>query len=150
MGAANDTALGSRQTTLPHRGQLVATETFSCPEVARSSRLYLPPPALDGPGALAVELAGRVGEGNVAAIDPAPEFVAACQARVPGVDVREGVGESLPWDDGTFDAVHPAGARLARARNRSGLTTSDRTQCCLTAACRGLAGRGRRTDRLRH
>src|SRR5262245_37762497 len=58
-----------------------------------------------GPGALAVELAGRVGGDNVAAIDPAPEFVAACKARIPGADVREGVAESLPWDDGTFDAA---------------------------------------------
>jgi tRNA A58 N-methylase Trm61 len=31
-----------------------------------------------GPGALAVELARRVGEDNVAAIDPAPQFAAAC------------------------------------------------------------------------
>ena len=58
-----------------------------------------------GPGALAVELAGRVGEDNVAAIDPAAQFAAACRARVPGADVREGVAESLPWDDGTFDAA---------------------------------------------
>jgi SAM-dependent methyltransferase len=58
-----------------------------------------------GPGALAVELARRVGEGNVAAIDPAPEFVAACQARIPGADVREGAAESLPWADGAFDAA---------------------------------------------
>ena len=58
-----------------------------------------------GPGALAVELAGRVGEGNVAAIDPAPHFAAACRARIPGADVREGFAESLPWDDGTFDAA---------------------------------------------
>src|SRR4029078_13166036 len=58
-----------------------------------------------GPGALAVELAGRVGEDNVAAIDPAPHFAAACQTRIPGADVREGVAESLPWDDGTIDAA---------------------------------------------
>src|SRR6188472_1232594 len=58
-----------------------------------------------GPGALAVELAGRVGEDNVAAIDPATHFAAACQARIPGADVREGVAESLPWEDGTFDAA---------------------------------------------
>ena len=58
-----------------------------------------------GPGALAVELAGRVGEENVAAIDPAPQFAAACRARIPRADVREGVAESLPWDDGTFDAA---------------------------------------------
>lgn len=58
-----------------------------------------------GPGALAVELAGRVGENNVAAIDPTPQFTAACQTRIPSADVREGVAESLPWDDGTFDAA---------------------------------------------
>ena len=58
-----------------------------------------------GPGALAVELAGRIGEDNVAAIDPDREFLAACRARIPGADVREGVAESLPWDDGTFDAA---------------------------------------------
>jgi SAM-dependent methyltransferase len=58
-----------------------------------------------GSGALAIELAGRVGEDNVAAIDPAPEFVAGCRARIPGADVREGVAESLPWDNGTFDAA---------------------------------------------
>jgi SAM-dependent methyltransferase len=58
-----------------------------------------------GPGALAVELAGRVGEDNVAAIDPDREFIAACRARIPGADVREGLAESLPWDDGTFDAA---------------------------------------------
>jgi ubiquinone/menaquinone biosynthesis C-methylase UbiE len=58
-----------------------------------------------GPGALAVELAARVSGKNVAAIDPAPHFAAACRARVPGADVREGFAESLPWDDGTFDAA---------------------------------------------
>lgn len=58
-----------------------------------------------GPGALAVVLAERVGEHNVAAIDPAPHFAAACRARIPGAEVREGVAESLPWDDGTFDAA---------------------------------------------
>src|SRR5690349_5679189 len=58
-----------------------------------------------GPGALAAELAGRVGQGNVAAIDPALHFVAACRARIPGADVREGVAESLPWEDGSFDAA---------------------------------------------
>src|SRR6185436_15371932 len=29
----------------------------------------------------------------------------ACRARIPGADVREGVAESLPWDDDTFDAA---------------------------------------------
>lgn len=43
-----------------------------------------------GPGGLTRELAARVGAANVAAIDPAPQFVAACRERNPGADVREG------------------------------------------------------------
>src|SRR5437773_7185357 len=34
-----------------------------------------------------------------------PQFAAACRVRIPGADVREGVAESLPWDDGSFDAA---------------------------------------------
>jgi ubiquinone/menaquinone biosynthesis C-methylase UbiE len=58
-----------------------------------------------GPGGLTSELAGRVGAENVAAIDPTEHFVAACQERNPGADVRQGVGEELPWEDDTFDAA---------------------------------------------
>ena len=58
-----------------------------------------------GPGGLTDTLADRVGEGRVAAIDPAPQFVAACRARHPAADVREGVAEQLPWADGSFDAT---------------------------------------------
>ena len=58
-----------------------------------------------GPGGLTAELAARTGAERVAAIDPAPQFVAACAARNPGVDAREGVAEELPWEDGTFDAA---------------------------------------------
>jgi SAM-dependent methyltransferase len=58
-----------------------------------------------GPGGLTGELARRVGAANVAAIDPAAQFAAACLERNPGADVREGVAEELPWDDGTFDAA---------------------------------------------
>ena len=48
----------------------------------------------------------RVGDaGGVAAIDPAPQFAAACRERNPGADVREGVAEAPPWADGTFDAA---------------------------------------------
>jgi SAM-dependent methyltransferase len=78
------------------------------PKFADAARVQVGMQVLDvgcGPGALAVELAGRVGEDNVAAIDPSPQFAAACRARIPGADVREGVAESLPWDDGTFDAA---------------------------------------------
>lgn len=58
-----------------------------------------------GPGGLARELAARVGAANVAAIDPASQFVEACRERIPGADVREGVAEELPWADGEFDAA---------------------------------------------
>jgi SAM-dependent methyltransferase len=58
-----------------------------------------------GPGGLTSELCQRVGADNVAAIDPAPQFVAACRDRHPGADVRRGVAEQLPWSDGEFDAA---------------------------------------------
>lgn len=58
-----------------------------------------------GPGGLTSELARRVGAENVAAIDPAPQFVTACRDRHPGADVRDGVAEELPWANGEFDAV---------------------------------------------
>ena len=58
-----------------------------------------------GPGALTRALADALGAENVAAVDPSEAFVAACRARVPGADVRVGVGERLPFDDDTFDAV---------------------------------------------
>lgn len=58
-----------------------------------------------GPGGLTDTLAAAVGEEHVAAIDPAPQFVAACRSRHPAADVREGVAEELPWADGSFDAA---------------------------------------------
>jgi SAM-dependent methyltransferase len=56
-----------------------------------------------GPGGLTTVLVERVGADSVAAIDPSTPFVAACRARHPGVDVREGVAEELPYADGAFD-----------------------------------------------
>src|SRR3979490_1166577 len=58
-----------------------------------------------GPGGLTSELSRRVGAGNVAAIDPAPQFVAACLDRHREADVREGVAEEVPWADWEFDAA---------------------------------------------
>jgi ubiquinone/menaquinone biosynthesis C-methylase UbiE len=58
-----------------------------------------------GPGALTEVLASAVGPDRVAAVDPSPEYVGACRRRVPGVDVRIGQAEALPFDDGVFDAV---------------------------------------------
>ena len=58
-----------------------------------------------GPGGLTHVLAERLGAENVAAVDPAPQFAAACRERHPGADVREGAAEALPWEDGSFDAA---------------------------------------------
>ena len=56
-----------------------------------------------GPGGLTTELVRRVGTASVAAIDPSEPFVAACRDANPGVDVRTGVAEQLPYDDAAFD-----------------------------------------------
>ncbi len=56
-----------------------------------------------GPGALTGELLAR--GATPTAIDPSPSFVAAARQRHPGVDVREAAAESLPFDDGAFDAA---------------------------------------------
>lgn len=58
-----------------------------------------------GPGALTTVLVERLGVAAVQACDPSPPFVAACIARHPGVDVRPGRAEALPFDGGAFDAV---------------------------------------------
>ena len=50
-----------------------------------------------GPGGLVSELCSRAGASNVAGLDPAPQFVAACSARNPGADIRVGTAEDLPW-----------------------------------------------------
>lgn len=58
-----------------------------------------------GPGALTAVLVERIGAAAVAACDPSPSFVAACTARYPGVEVREGRAEKLPFGDARFDAA---------------------------------------------
>ncbi len=56
-----------------------------------------------GPGALTEQLVKRLGAQAVSAIDPSPPFVAAVLERFPGVDVRSGAAEELPFPDDTFD-----------------------------------------------
>jgi SAM-dependent methyltransferase len=83
-------------------GSALAAELIRVAGVERGQR------ALDvgcGPGALTRALADVLGAEAVAAIEPSPPFVAACRARVPGAEVREGAAEELPWGDDTFDAV---------------------------------------------
>lgn len=58
-----------------------------------------------GPGALIAELVQRVDAGAVSAVDPAEQFVDAAGERNPSVDVRVAEAESLPFDDGEFDAA---------------------------------------------
>jgi ubiquinone/menaquinone biosynthesis C-methylase UbiE len=58
-----------------------------------------------GPGALTGHLVERLGAEHVSAIDPSPPFVEACRSRFPGVDVRQGTAEALPYDDASFDVA---------------------------------------------
>jgi SAM-dependent methyltransferase len=56
-----------------------------------------------GTGLLTAELASAVGANGVSAVDPSESFVAACQERVPGADVRLARAEDLPFADAAFD-----------------------------------------------
>ena len=58
-----------------------------------------------GPGALTTVLAARLGHEAVSAIDPSEPFVDAVRARLPGVSVRQGAAEELPFADAVFDAA---------------------------------------------
>ena len=58
-----------------------------------------------GPGALTEQLVARAGAEHVAAVDASEAFVGACRSRLPGIDVRHGFAEALPFDDDTFDVA---------------------------------------------
>jgi SAM-dependent methyltransferase len=65
-----------------------------------------------GPGALTAELIRRFDDGQageqrraVTGIDPSKAFVEASRARFPGVDIRLGTAEDLPFGDDTFDCA---------------------------------------------
>lgn len=58
-----------------------------------------------GPGALSEVLVERLGVSGVSAVDPSEAFVAAAQARLPGVDVRRASAEDLPYAENTFDGA---------------------------------------------
>ena len=58
-----------------------------------------------GPGALTQQLVDRLGADAVSAVDPSESFVASVRDRFPGVDVRTGVAEDLPFPDDAFDLV---------------------------------------------
>ena len=56
-----------------------------------------------GPGTVTERLSRRLGPDAVVAVDPSGPFVEAARGRCPGVDVRLGVAEALPFDDDTVD-----------------------------------------------
>ncbi|UDY22204.1 class I SAM-dependent methyltransferase [Nocardioides sp. Kera G14] len=56
-----------------------------------------------GPGALSAHLLEHAPPSRLAAVDPSEQFVAAATARCPGVEVRLGAAEHLPYADGEFD-----------------------------------------------
>jgi SAM-dependent methyltransferase len=58
-----------------------------------------------GTGALTRALADLVGPERVSAVDPSQAFVATCRGRVAGAEVLVAGAESLPFADGSFDAV---------------------------------------------
>lgn len=58
-----------------------------------------------GPGALTARLVAALGADDVLAVDPSASFVAATVERCPGVDVRLGVAEELPFADGSVDVA---------------------------------------------
>lgn len=57
-----------------------------------------------GPGALSRALLDVVGPGRVVAVDPEPGFVEALSRRLPDVTATVGEAETLPHEDGAFDA----------------------------------------------
>ena len=58
-----------------------------------------------GPGALTAELARRVGQDSVSAVEPSASFAAATRERWPEVDIRRSGAEQLPFPDGVFDVT---------------------------------------------
>ena len=79
------------------------------PKVADAARVGKGERVLDiacGTGVLAREALKRVGPGGrVVGIDVVPGMLAVAQQIAPDVEWREGKAESLPFSDGSFDAV---------------------------------------------
>lgn len=58
-----------------------------------------------GPGALTGVLVERLGASAVLGCDPSEPFVDECRSRHPGVQVRRGRAEELPFEDASQDVV---------------------------------------------
>jgi len=80
-----------------------------CGPVAEAARVRPGQRVLDvacGTGVLAREVAGRVGAaGSVVGLDPNEGMLAVAGRRAPEIEWRRGTAESLPFEDGSFDAV---------------------------------------------
>ncbi len=78
------------------------------PEFADFAGVSAGSTALDvgcGTGALTAVLAQRLGADKVSGADPSTSFVEATRARLPGVVVRQGRAENLPFGTDAFDLV---------------------------------------------
>ena len=79
------------------------------PRVADIARVRQGDRVLDvacGTGILAREAASRVGRhGSVTGLDPNPGMLAVAARLAPDIEWRQGVAESLPYEDDSFDAV---------------------------------------------
>ena len=79
------------------------------PKVADAAQIQPGQRVLDvacGTGILAREVSLRMrSSGRVAGVDPSPGMVAGAKQLAPAVEWREGVAESLPFPDQSFDAV---------------------------------------------
>ncbi|MCC6930950.1 MAG: methyltransferase domain-containing protein [Gemmatimonadaceae bacterium] len=79
------------------------------PRVADAAQIEPAQRVLDvgcGTGILAREIESRIGSvGRVVGIDPSPGMLAVAKQLAPVVEWREGVAESLPFPDQSFEAV---------------------------------------------
>lgn len=79
------------------------------PKVAVAAQIQPGQRVLDvacGTGILARESASRSGSaGRVVGLDPSPGMLAVAKQLAPAIEWREGVAESLPFPDQSFDAV---------------------------------------------
>ena len=79
------------------------------PRVVDAAQIEMGQRVLDvacGTGVLAREAASRVGPtGFVTGLDVAPGMLAVATRLAPGIEWRQGRAESLPYADGSFDAV---------------------------------------------
>lgn len=95
------------------------------PKIADAAQIRPGERVLDvgcGTGILAREIASRVGPvGRVVGIDPAPGMLAVAGQRTPSVEWRQGVAESLPFPDQSFDAIVSQFALMFFADRHQGL-----------------------------